>query len=159
MASSCIAGSDYTLHVPQVCFLFCNLPMFTIAWLLKRCYQEHVTNENKHYFPHCLFLMPPISTLSVWSLSLSLSQNELSVLEFIHAIVETFDRYFESVVSLLVFSPSNSETASILKWILITGNRLTNFCSFSFFAVWIGCILITLIQEQCVYILDICTYT
>lgn len=28
-------------------------------------------------------------------------QNELSVLEFIHTIVETFDRYFESVVSLL----------------------------------------------------------
>ncbi len=27
-------------------------------------------------------------------------QNELSVLEFIHNIVETFDRYFESVVSL-----------------------------------------------------------
>ena len=26
-------------------------------------------------------------------------QNELSVLEFIHAIVETYDRYFESVVS------------------------------------------------------------
>ena len=26
-------------------------------------------------------------------------QNELSILEFIHNIVETFDRYFESVVS------------------------------------------------------------
>ena len=26
-------------------------------------------------------------------------QNELSILEFIHNVVETFDRYFESVVS------------------------------------------------------------
>ena len=26
-------------------------------------------------------------------------QNELSILEFIHTVVETFDRYFESVVS------------------------------------------------------------
>ena len=29
-------------------------------------------------------------------------QNELSILEFIHAIVETYDRYFESVVSVHV---------------------------------------------------------
>ena len=28
------------------------------------------------------------------------TQNELSVLEFIHTAVETFDRYFESVVSV-----------------------------------------------------------
>ena len=35
---------------------------------------------------------------------LTFLQNELSVLEFIHAIVETFDRYFESVVSLITQS-------------------------------------------------------
>lgn len=32
-------------------------------------------------------------------LQFPLSQNELSVLEFIHALVETLDKYFENVVS------------------------------------------------------------
>ena len=36
-------------------------------------------------------------------LSLFPIQNELSVLEFIHAVVETYDRYFESVVSACLY--------------------------------------------------------
>jgi AP-4 complex subunit sigma-1 len=37
-------------------------------------------------------------------LSLSLSQNELALLEFIHSLVETMDKYFESVCELDVSS-------------------------------------------------------
>ncbi len=54
-----------------------------------------------------------------------LFQNELSVLEFIHNIVETFDRYFESVVSL--------------NTLICYDTMIPDY--FPLFTVWAGCIL------------------
>ena len=61
---------------PEISKFLSELPRFTLPSLFA---------PNATYWL-ILFLLP-------------LFQNELSVLEFIHAIVETFDRYFESVVS------------------------------------------------------------
>ncbi len=62
-------------------------------------------------------------------------QNELSILEFIHAVVETLDKYFENVVCLcaVCFGPSESST--------LTHNRVA-VCMCACVTeckVWIGC--------------------
>lgn len=52
--------------------------------------------DNSEVGKMCITVQP----LFLESCRVPLSQNELSILEFIHNIVETFDRYFESVVSI-----------------------------------------------------------
>ena len=52
------------------------------------------------------------------------SQNELAILEFIHSLVETMDKYFESVCELDV-SPAISWTASYI--LLIIKNNMVYF--------------------------------
>ena len=46
-------------------------------------------------------------------------ENELSILEFIHSLVETMDKYFESVCELDVSMPIYH---SLIKFILYFGN-------------------------------------
>ena len=60
------------------------------------------------------FLLIPLSNISFPFLGISMLQNELAILEFIHLLVETMDRHFGNVVSPRVRSEIMSSELRLL---------------------------------------------